>query len=94
MTATLGILSHNAKEKECCFAQYQKHHYVRSLNLAMLHFSYTVQPDGSVTNIELITSDKYGMWNESAKSALSQWKYAAIAEPVRKEESFTFVFEE
>lgn len=52
--------------------------------------SYTVEADGSVSEIKVVESKPAGMWEHSAISALASWKYKASLAAREKEHRFTF----
>jgi protein TonB len=55
----------------------------------MLELNFTLQPDGSTSDIEVVKAEPFGLFEESAIKAVAQWRYEpvirdgkAVAQPV------------
>jgi TonB family protein len=52
-----------------------------------VELNFTIQPDGSVTDVEVVNAEPLGLFDASAIKALSQWRYEPVllkGEPVAK----------
>jgi protein TonB len=54
---------------------------------------FSVNPDGSVSNAHVITSDSQTHWNSAAVQAVSQWRYKPSGHSVHKSQHFKFNFQ-
>ena len=55
-----------------------------------VELSFTVQPDGSVTDISVIDSEPRTLFNREAINALERWRFAPGAAPVKGRRTFDF----
>ena len=67
---------------------------VTELREGFVELAYTVQPDGSVTDIRVIKFGGDKRWIDAAVSAVSQWKYRAVDQSIAKTQRFVFEFGE
>jgi TonB family protein len=52
-----------------------------------VELNFTIQPDGSVTDVQVVNAEPLGLFEASAIRALSQWRYEPVllnGEPVAK----------
>jgi TonB family protein len=52
-----------------------------------VELNFTIQPDGSVTDVQVVNAEPLGLFEASAIKALSQWRYEPVllnGEPVAK----------
>ena len=51
---------------------------------------FSVNPDGSVSNARVVTSDPKHQWSSAAVKAISQWRYKPSDHSVQKSQHFLF----
>jgi TonB family protein len=50
----------------------------RNRQTGEVYLRFTIQPDGSPSNIEVVSSSPPGVFDEAAKEALAQWRYCPV----------------
>jgi TonB family protein len=66
---------------------------VTELKEGYVVLTYTVQMDGSVSNVQLLESGGDKRWIDAAIATVSRWKYRASDQSAQKTQRFTFVFD-
>lgn len=66
---------------------------VTELKEGFVVLEFTVQADGSVSDVQLLESGGDKRWIDAAVATVSQWKYRASDQSVQKTQRFTFEFE-
>ncbi len=67
---------------------------VTELRNAFVELVYTVQANGSVTDIRVVESGGDKRWIDAAVTAVSRWKYRISYGPVLKTRRFVFELED
>lgn len=65
---------------------------VTELKGGLVELSFTVQPDGSVSDLHIVDSAGDERWIDVATETVSRWKYRATGEAVSKTQRFSFEF--
>jgi protein TonB len=55
---------------------------------------FTIQADGSVTDIKVLATEPLGVFEREAIKALSQWEFEAGSKSIRAQQRFDFTIEE
>jgi TonB family protein len=63
---------------------------VTELKEGYVVLAFTVQPDGSVSDVQLVDSGGDKRWIRAAVDAVSRWKYRATDQPSEKTRRFIF----
>jgi TonB family protein len=66
---------------------------VTELREGFVVLAFTVRPDGSVNDIQLLESGGDQRWIDAAVATVSRWKYRTSNRSVQKTQRFTFEFE-
>jgi TonB family protein len=65
---------------------------VTELKGGLVELSFTVQPDGSVGDLQVVDSAGDERWIDAATETVSRWEYRATGEAVAKIQRFSFEF--
>jgi TonB family protein len=59
-----------------------------------VHMGFTIQADGSVTDIKVLATEPLGVFEREAIKALSQWEFEPGSKSIRAQQRFDFTIEE
>ena len=74
-----------------CFAV--KAPLVTELREGFVEIAFTVQPDGSVSDVRVIDSGGDKRWIDAAVKSIYRWRYRVSNHSVEKTQRFDFVFD-
>jgi TonB family protein len=63
------------------------------LKAGYVEFEFTVDIDGTVSDIEVIAADQRQRYNATAAKALAQWRFQPVKKALRKSQRFQFEIE-